>query len=193
MSGPGDDLDLLRERLTGVTPNNARRDDAVALRCCELALEALEDGCYGIGAVLVDDAGEVLAEGRNRVFSQGFHSGAHAEMLTLDQLETQRPDFRGRREARLVVSLEPCAMCLGRLLLSGIGEVRFVAEDPDGGMVHRVSRLSPVWRNLASLQRQLPADVSWPVRELASRLAASHMDRLRARWCEAVGLPVPRR
>lgn len=192
MTAPGEDLALLRERLAAATPDADRRDDVLALRCCQLALEALEDGCYGIGAVLVDAGGEVLAEGRNRVFSGGFHSGAHAEMLTLDRLEAERPDFSGRRDARLVVSLEPCAMCLGRLLLSGIGEVRFVAEDPDGGMVHRVSRLSPVWRNLASLQRQLPADVSWPMRELASRLASARMDSLRSRWCEAVGLPPPR-
>ena len=183
----GDDLDRLAERLEAARPDPDHRDDPLALRCCELALEALGDGCYGIGAVVVDGGGRIVAEARNRVFSDGFHSGAHAEMLALDALE-RAPHPGGRRELRLVASLEPCAMCVGRLLLSGIGEVRYVVEDPDGGMMQRVSRLTPVWRNLASLQRHGPAEVSWPVHELAARLAAARQNRLRAQWREAVGV-----
>ena len=183
-----DPVEHLTQRLAVTRAEQSHADDALALRCCELALEAVKDGCYGIGAVLVDGDGEVIAEDRNRVFTDGFHSGAHAEMLTLDALERSRPHFAGRRQARLIASLEPCAMCVGRLLLSGIGEVRHVVEDPDGGMVHRLSRLTPVWRNLASLQRHRPADVSWPVHELASRLATANQDALRARWRAAVGI-----
>ena len=65
-------------------PASTHDDDTWARLCCEQALLALEEGCYAVGALLVDGAGELLCSARNQVFTSTYSSAAHAEMQTID-------------------------------------------------------------------------------------------------------------
>lgn len=130
-------------------PASTHVDDTWARLCCEQALLALEEGCYAVGALLVDGAGELLCSGRNQVFAVAYSSAAHAEMQVLDQLETKHAHV-DRRDLTLYVSLEPCLMCYGRILLAGIPRIRYLARDRDGGFALHHGRLPPAWANLAS-------------------------------------------
>ncbi len=173
-------LQQLRTRLADCYRGGAE-DWQAGVRCCQLALAAAESGCYGVGAVLLDESGQTLAEGHNQVFLEGFHSSAHAEMLVLDRFEAMYPAYGDRSGLTLVVSLEPCPMCLVRSMLAGIGQVRYLVEDIDGGMAAHGRRLPAAWRNLASLQQRQQAAVSSELRALAAELAAFNIAGLRRR------------
>jgi cytosine deaminase len=166
--------------------NKDCQDDRLGYRCCELALAALENGCYGVGAVLFDNRGQILAEGRNKVFQNGFFSDRHAEMIVLNLFEEQFPVYGDRSQLTMLVSLEPCPMCFTRLLLAGIGRVIYLAEDRDGGMVHRLDQMPDVWRNLAQLQTRHQADVTPTLSSLAARLANCQLDQLRHKLLKAI-------
>lgn len=140
-------------------PPNALRDDMWAHLCCEQALLAFSAGNYGVGAILVNADDELVCEARNQVFVRdmeegaepggGYQSQRHAEMQILDRLETEFAHL-DRRSLTLYVSLEPCLMCSGRILLSGIGRVRYLAADKAGGFISHLHGLPPAWKNLAS-------------------------------------------
>ena len=157
-------------------PANTHTDDTWARLCCEQALLAVEEGCYAVGALLVDDAGELLCSGRNQVFASVYTSAAHAEMQVLNQLEAEYATV-DRQRLTLFVSLEPCLMCYGRILLAGITRVRYLARDRDGGFALRHGRLPPVWANLASGLSiiQAKADPYWI--NLAERAISQLQDR----------------
>ncbi len=174
-----EDLELLEARFHRLKARDELHDEVAARRCCLLALQALREGSYGVGAVLLDEQSNIIAEGYNRVFSDGFHSARHAEMEALDDFELSCPYTADRSTLRLVVSLEPCPMCFSRLLFSGIGEVRFLVADPDGGMATRCGHLPPTWRNLALLQSQRVAHCSEGLKRLAADLARANLPELR--------------
>jgi tRNA(Arg) A34 adenosine deaminase TadA len=122
--------------------------DTWAKLCCEHALLAVEQGCYGVGAVLINQQQELLCSARNQVFAEGhYHSGGHAEMRVLDQLEQHHPQLK-RDGLTLYVSLQPCLMCYARILLAGITRVRYLACDKPGGFSKQ--RLPAAWAELAA-------------------------------------------
>ncbi len=125
-------------------------DDAFAWLTCTLALEAVAGDNFGIGALLVDAGGQVLAQGHNQVFHPYFRSDRHAEMVVMDRWEDGRAGPPARGDGTLYTSLEPCPMCLVRLCHApAVRRVLYVAPDPLGGMVQRLNNLPPVWRELA--------------------------------------------
>ena len=82
----------------------------------------LRDQGGPFGAVVYDPStGRVIGAGVNRVMSSGI-SLAHAEMvaLSLAQQAEGSWDLAGRRALSLVTSCEPCAMCHGGVLWSGV-------------------------------------------------------------------------
>jgi len=153
-------------------PSTSLKDEIAAVRVCQLAAMAAELGTYAVGAVLLDDKGEVLAEGHNEVFVDDFRSDLHAEMVVLTkfEIEHQRPGELGT--FTLVSSLEPCPMCMTRLIYSGIGSIRYVCEDPYGGMVTRKSSLPPKIQQISEDLFQL-----WGLAECSEELreAAFHI------------------
>ena len=107
-----------------------------------LALDrAREAGAAGevpVGAV-VTRAGAVIAATANAMRSDSDPT-AHAEMVALREaarvLGTSRLDG-----CDLWVTLEPCAMCAGAIVLARIGRLYFAAPDPKGGAVLHGPRL----------------------------------------------------
>jgi tRNA(adenine34) deaminase len=99
-------------------------------RAIELARRAAEHGDVPIGAVIVR-AGEVLGEAGNERELRGDPT-AHAEVLALRQAAEGLGGWR-IGEATIYVTLEPCAMCAGAIVLARIERVVYGAADPKAG------------------------------------------------------------
>lgn len=127
-------------------------DDQYALLVCSLALRGACMGNFGVGSVVVDANGRVVAEGHNGVFAPYFRSDLHAEMVAMNELEDRFRNLPGIRRYTLYTSLEPCPMCLVRLITSRIGRVLYVAIDEEGGMARNIDLLPTMWRRLAQGQ-----------------------------------------
>lgn len=83
-----------------------------------------------IGAVVVLD-GEIIGRGHNlREASQ--QATAHAEMFAIKAACQRIANWR-LAGAQLFVTLEPCPMCSGAMMLSRVAEVYYGAADPKGG------------------------------------------------------------
>jgi tRNA(adenine34) deaminase len=99
----------------------------LALREAERALEH-ED--VPIGAVIVHE-GEVIAAARNERELRGDPT-AHAEVLALREASAHLGSWR-LLDTALYVTLEPCAMCAGAIVLGRVPRVVYAAEDPKAG------------------------------------------------------------
>ncbi len=94
------------------------------------AERALEHGDVPIGAVLVS-GGEVLAAAHNeRELRQD--PTAHAEIIALREAARALGSWR-ILDAALYVTLEPCAMCAGAIVLARVARVVYGASDPKAG------------------------------------------------------------
>ena len=100
-------------------------------RALQLAREAAAAGEVPVGAVLLDDSGIIVAEGRNRV-EELTDATAHAEMLVLSQAARSRSDWRLSGHT-LVVTLEPCAMCAMAAVWSRVDRIVYGTADPKAG------------------------------------------------------------
>lgn len=94
------------------------------------ARRAFEEGETPVGAVVVLD-GQVLARDHNRV-EQLQDPTAHAEILVIGAAAHAISDWRLER-ATLYVTMEPCAMCTGALLLARCGRVVYGTRDLRAG------------------------------------------------------------
>jgi tRNA(adenine34) deaminase len=102
------------------------------------AAAAAEAGDVPVGAVVVCD-GQVLGRGHNQV--EALHDAtAHAEILAIGAAAGALGDWR-LEATTLYVTLEPCTMCCGAILLSRIPTVVFGAHDPRAGAVVSTARL----------------------------------------------------
>jgi tRNA(adenine34) deaminase len=117
----------------------ARTDDD---RWMELALTearaAAASGDVPVGAVIVRD-GEVLASSGNRTLREQDPT-AHAESLVIRDAAAKLGSWRLER-CVLYVTLEPCAMCAGAIVLARIPRVVFGAWDDKAGMAGSVGDL----------------------------------------------------
>lgn len=83
-----------------------------------------------VGAVLVRE-GQVIARGHNRRELDG-NPLAHAELLAIREASRSVGDWR-LEESALYVTLEPCSMCAGAIVLARIPLVVFGVRDPKAG------------------------------------------------------------
>ena len=96
-----------------------------------LARDALGSSDVPVGAVVVAADGSVLGRGRNERELTGDPT-AHAEVLALRAAAAGAGEWR-LEECTLVVTLEPCTMCAGALVLARVARVVFGAWDPKAG------------------------------------------------------------
>jgi len=99
----------------------------LALREAE---RAVEHDDVPIGAVIVRD-GEVIAAAGNERELRGDPT-AHAELLALREASDRLGGWR-IPDSVLYVTLEPCVMCAGAIVLSRVPRVVYGAEDPKAG------------------------------------------------------------
>ena len=96
------------------------------------ARAAAEAGDVPIGAVVVR-AGQVIAAAHNRRIIDADPT-AHAEMLAIRAAAAATGDWR-LTGCTLVVTLEPCCMCAGAILLARMDRLVYGAADPKAGAV----------------------------------------------------------
>jgi tRNA(adenine34) deaminase len=94
---------------------------------------ALATADVPIGAVVLDPSGSVIGRGCNAREAVGDPT-AHAEVLALRAAASALGTWR-LEGCTLVVTLEPCTMCAGALVLARVARLVFGAEDPKAGAV----------------------------------------------------------
>jgi tRNA(adenine34) deaminase len=92
-----------------------------------------------IGAVLVH-GGEIIGKGSNRRESSNDPT-SHAEMLAIRDAAATLESWR-LLETTLYVTLEPCVMCMGAIILARIPRVVFACRDPRAGAAGSLYSLS---------------------------------------------------
>jgi len=104
-------------------------EDAIA-RALELARAAAAHGDVPIGCVVLRAGQEIAAAGNERELRQD--PTAHAEILALRRAAEALGSWR-LEGCTVVVTLEPCAMCAGAIVLARPDRVVFGAADPKAG------------------------------------------------------------
>jgi tRNA(adenine34) deaminase len=106
------------------------RDEYFMRLALREAERALEHDDVPIGAVIVH-GGEVIAAARNERELRGDPT-AHAEILALREASAALGGWR-LLDTVLYVTLEPCAMCAGAIVLARVPRVVWAADDPKAG------------------------------------------------------------
>lgn len=96
----------------------------------DAAREALDAHEVPVGAVIVC-GGEVIASARNEREETGDPT-AHAEVLALRRA-AKKLGRRRLKDCTLYVTLEPCPMCAGAIVMADVGSVYYGAADPAAG------------------------------------------------------------
>ncbi|PTN39110.1 tRNA-specific adenosine deaminase [Desulfonatronum sp. SC1] len=97
------------------------------------AQAARDRGEVPVGAVVLDLAGTLLAAAHNMTLT-GQDPAGHAEILALREAAIKVGNHR-LADCVLVVTLEPCLMCLGALIQARVAGLVFGARDPKAGAV----------------------------------------------------------
>ena len=113
-----------------VSPGLFPRDEYYMRLALREAERALDHDDVPIGAVIVHD-GEVIAAARNERELRRDPT-AHAEILALREAAARLDSWR-LLDTVLYVTLEPCAMCAGAMVLARVPRVVYGAEDPKAG------------------------------------------------------------
>jgi tRNA(Arg) A34 adenosine deaminase TadA len=136
------------------------------VRALELAWLGFLAGTTPVGAVVVNSAGDVVAEGRGRRYEDDAGNGglahchiAHAEINALALL----PPTLHYEDHALLTTLEPCCMCLGAAVQATITRLYFAGRDPYGGASRLVVDTPQA--------RRRPLTVSGPLPRSLGRLA----------------------
>ncbi|MEM8888907.1 MAG: deaminase [Bacteroidota bacterium] len=156
------------------------QDDPYVWLSCVEALEGVSEGNFGVGAILIDEAGDVLIHGHNHSFQPAYRSDLHAEMVVLNRWESylKGPLKNKNNGLRLFSSLEPCPMCLTRLLYSEIKGIHYAAEDDLGGMQRYVERMPPFFRQVAERHNLSRAIASPELLQIAGEIMDINKENL---------------
>ncbi len=158
------------------------------------AWESWRAGCAGVGAVISDSAGTIVAVGRNRIISERIEPGvlastaiAHAEMNAMAVLP-----LGPTAELTISTTFEPCLMCAATIFQARIPRVRYAAADPVVHEVHDGLATLPFARERVPVRTELGGPigafahvlhVSWmtfwvadePVMDAHRRLRPDHL------------------
>lgn len=115
--------------------------DAWMQLAVEQAEEAATDGEVPVGAVVILDD-EIIGRGRNRTEALDDPS-AHAEIVALREAGQATGDWR-LEHATLVVTLEPCPMCIGAIIQARVACLVYGATDPRYGACGSALPLPPL-------------------------------------------------
>ena len=99
-------------------------------KALELARHAGDIGEVPVGAILVKDSHCVAATHNQR--EQSGNPIAHAEMLAIQEASQKLGNWR-LTDTVLYVTLEPCPMCAGAIVMARIPKVVYAAHDPKAG------------------------------------------------------------
>lgn len=115
-------------------------DDTERMRIAlALARDAAEADEVPVGAIVVSPEGEIVGRARDQRIAAADPT-AHAEILALREAGKVLGDWR-LEGCELYVTLEPCPMCAGALVLARIRRLVYGADSPKSGAVKTHTRL----------------------------------------------------
>lgn len=127
-------------------------------RALELSSSAAEHGDVPIGAVIATADGEAIAEAGNERELRSDPT-AHAELIAIRRAGETLGGWR-LADTTLYVTLEPCAMCAGAIVLARIPRVVYATDDPKAGAAGSVLDVlsEPRLNHRPAVERGLLAD-----------------------------------
>jgi len=146
-------IDKLERFITNYQPQKEYPDDLFAKESILQTIYGFKEGGYGIGAILVDSAGNIIYKSHNSQI-QKHRSDLHAEMALLTNFEESPISkqylnvFVYKSGLTVYCSAEPCPMCFVRMSAAGV-KTKYCSPGPDDGMANRVDCLPSFWRDLA--------------------------------------------
>ncbi len=102
-------------------------------RAIVIANEVKSSGDVPVGALIVNEAGEIVSFGKNEREKDNDPT-AHAEILAIRRAGEKLSSWR-LDDLTLIVTLEPCVMCAGAILQSRLKRLVFGAFDQKAGAV----------------------------------------------------------
>jgi tRNA(adenine34) deaminase len=118
-------------------------------RALEEAEQALSEGEFPVGCVMVHEGAVIATGARHRTRPDNGNEVDHAEMLALRRLANDRQTVN-REEVTVFSTLEPCLMCYAALIINGIRRVVYAYEDVMGGGTGLdLTRLNPIYAGAA--------------------------------------------
>lgn len=153
-------LDEYEHELANYKPDPKYPDDAFIIITIKEAIAAKREGNGPIGVCLVREIdGKILETGHNRQNAPYFRSDMHAEMDMLTRYEDRikmKNTINGKpvnprimyQGTILYSSLEPCLMCLTRIINAGIPKVYYAAFDDPRGVAKNLQCLPEYWREI---------------------------------------------
>jgi tRNA(adenine34) deaminase len=116
-------------------------------KALDQAKMALSAGEFPVGCVMVYEDKIIVDGYRKGTTKESVNEIDHAEMLTLRRLIDLEKN-KDKNKITLFCTLEPCLMCFGAILLSGIGEIVYAYEDiMGGGTGCNLSKLNSLYKN----------------------------------------------
>ncbi|MFT4608183.1 MAG: tRNA(adenine34) deaminase [Urechidicola sp.] len=107
------------------------------------ALQQAEQGAkcdeVPVGAVLIDQSGELIASGHNQPISM-VDPTAHAEIVVIRTAAKRLNNYR-LPNTTLYVTLEPCIMCVGAIVQARIGRVVYATTEFKSGAIESAQQL----------------------------------------------------
>jgi tRNA(Arg) A34 adenosine deaminase TadA len=150
-------LQKIQTYLVAFLPEPQYSDDIYAKEANLQALKSVMQGGYGIGSVLINQEGKIIAAAHNSQM-QRHRSDLHAEMTLLTDFEESR---LARKYVNIYVykpgmtvfsSAEPCPMCYIRINTTGC-DTKYCTPGPDDGMASRTEYLPPAWKAMAEKRK----------------------------------------
>jgi tRNA(adenine34) deaminase len=110
--------------------------ESLMQQAISLAKAAADNGDVPVGALVVNESGEVLGTGHN-LRQVNNDPSAHAEIVAMRMAASKISNWR-MDDLTMIVTLEPCAMCAGAISQSRFKRVVFGAWDEKAGAVGSV-------------------------------------------------------
>jgi len=122
-------------------------NDHFMKKALELAEDALSQGEFPVGCVMVHQSEILVTGARTGTTGDGKNELDHAEMVALRCLiDLDEPINHG--DVTVFCTMEPCLMCYAALILAGIGKIVYAYEDVMGGGIScERSRFKPLYKN----------------------------------------------
>lgn len=100
---------------------------------------ASDEGEVPIGAIVVDEKGEIIGHGYNQVIGTNDPT-AHAEIVAIRMAAKRKGNYR-LEGCSIYVTMEPCPMCSGAIINSRFSRLIYGVQDQKGGAVDSVLKI----------------------------------------------------
>ncbi len=101
-----------------------------------IAKKAGEAGEIPVGAVIIDDKNNLIATGENRKQRENDPT-SHAEIMAIKKASQILKSWH-LKQCTMYVTLEPCPMCAGGIILARLGMLVYGVDDPKTGAIRTV-------------------------------------------------------